>query len=63
MTTDIGELALEARNVPAGDLVALLREQQARKADVVAPAVAIQAKGGMLVLDSTEPVLSLDPPT
>jgi hypothetical protein len=60
MTADAGEIALTARNASIEDLVALLRGQQARKVDVVAPAPAIRAEGGLLVLDGTEPVLGAD---
>ena len=60
MTADAGEIALTARNASIEDLVALLRGQQARKVDVVAPALAIRAEGGLLVLDGTEPVLGAD---
>lgn len=57
MTTEDGELALTARHASVEDLVALLRGQQARKVDVVAPAPAIRAEGGLIVLDQTVPLL------
>jgi hypothetical protein len=57
---DAGELALTARNASIEDLVALLRGQQAQKVVVVAPASAIRAEGGCLVLDGTVPVLGED---
>jgi hypothetical protein len=60
MTADAGELALTARNATIEDLIGLLRRQQARKVDVVAPATAIRAEGGLLVLDGTEPVLGAE---
>ena len=60
MTADAGELALTARNASIEDLVALLRGQQARKVDVVAPASAIRAENGLIVLDQTAPVLTDD---
>ncbi len=47
MTDNSGELALTTRNAPVEDLVALLRGQQARKVDVVAPASAIRATDGL----------------
>jgi hypothetical protein len=50
MTADAGERALSARHASAEELVALLRGQQERKADVVAPAAAIRAQNGLLVL-------------
>ena len=48
------------RNATLGDLAALLRDQQARKVDVVAAAGAIRAAGGQLVIDGTDPVLGTD---
>lgn len=60
MTADGGEVALTARNASVEDLVGLLRGQQARKVDVVAPASAIRAEDGCLVLDGTVPVLGED---
>jgi hypothetical protein len=59
MTADTDHLALTARNASIEDLVALLRGQ-ARKVDMVAPASAIRAEGGCLVLDGTVPVLGED---
>ena len=49
-----------ARNATLGDLAAMLRRQQARKVDVVAPASAIRARGGQLVIDGTDPALGPD---
>jgi hypothetical protein len=46
-----------ARNVTLADLAALLQDQRARKVDVVAPAAAIRAVGGRLVIDGTAPVV------
>jgi len=60
VNADTNELALTARNASVEDLVALLRGQQARKVDVVAPASSIRAEGGYLVLDDTVPVLTGD---
>ena len=42
------------------DLAGLLRDQQARKADIVAPAAAIRARAGRLVVDDSVPVLGAD---
>ncbi len=39
-----------ARNATLEDLAALLRDQQARKVDIVAPATAIHAEGARLVV-------------
>ena len=49
-----------ARHATLDDLAALLRDQQARKVDVVAPAAAIRAQGARLVVEGTEPVLGPD---
>ena len=40
--------------------LALLRDQQARKVDVVASASSVRAEGGCLVLDKTMPLLGAD---
>ncbi len=48
------------RNAGLADLAALLRDQQARKADFVAPAAAIRARGGQLVVDDSAPLLGPD---
>ena len=60
MTTDASVAPLGARNATLADLAALLRDQQARKVDVVAPATAIRAEGTRLVVDGTAPVLGQD---
>lgn len=49
-----------ARNATLADLAGLLRGQQARKADIVAPAAAIRARGGRLVVDDSAPELGPD---
>ena len=49
-----------ARNVTLADLAAMLRGQQARKVDIVAPATAIRARDGHLVIDGTDPVIRAD---
>ena len=51
---------LTARNATIDDLVVLLRDQQARKVDVVTYASSVRAEGGCLVLDGTTPVLDAD---
>jgi hypothetical protein len=58
MTPDTSPVPLGARNATLADLASLLRDQQARKVDVVAPATAIRAVGGRLVVDDSAPVLS-----
>jgi hypothetical protein len=60
MTADVSCVPVTARNATLADLAALLRDQQARKVDVVAPAAAIRAEGGWLVLDGTVPDLGED---
>ena len=60
MTAGIAGDALTARNATLQDLAGLLRGQQARKVDVVAPASAIRAEGGLLVLDETVPEIGPD---
>ena len=61
MTSDLPEPAAGGtRNATIADLAALLREQQARKVDIVAPAAAIRARSGQLVIDGTDPVLGAD---
>jgi hypothetical protein len=48
------------RYATVDDLVVLLRDQQARKVDIVASASSVRAEGGCLVLDQTMPVLGAD---
>jgi hypothetical protein len=60
MTIGTSMAPLGARNATLTDLAALLRDQQARKADVVAAASAIRARGGQLVVADTAPVLGED---
>jgi len=57
--THSGTPVLTTRNATLEDLAALLRDQQARKVDVVAAATAIRADSGRLVL-SAEPQLTSD---
>ncbi len=51
---------LATRNASVQDLAALLQEQHARKLDVVAPAAAIRAESGRLVLSGTGAQLTDD---
>jgi hypothetical protein len=60
MTTDTPAAPPGARNATLQDLAALLRDQQARKADIVAPAAAIRARDGRLVIDDSAPELGPD---
>ena len=52
------DVPLHARNASLGDLASILKDQHARKVDVVAPASTIRARGGLLVIDGAEPVIS-----
>ena len=45
-----------ARNAMLADLAAMLRDQQARRVDIAAPASAIRAAGGQLVIDGIDHV-------
>jgi hypothetical protein len=58
--SDLTPAPTGARNTTLADLARLLREQQARKADIVAPATAIRAYGAQLVIDDTVPELGPD---
>ena len=60
MSLDTSAAPLGARNATLTDLAVLLREQQARKVDVVASSAAIRARHGQLVVDGTAPVLGED---
>ena len=61
MTTDTTpDPPAGVRNATLGDLAGLLRDQQARKVDIVASASAIRARNGQLVIDGTDPVLGPD---
>jgi hypothetical protein len=51
MTLDTFAAPPGVRNATLDDLAALLRDQQARKVDIVAPATAIRARGAQLVVD------------
>ncbi len=60
MTPDTTAAAAGARNVTLGDLAGMLRDQQARKVDIVVPATAIRARHGQLTIDGTDPVFGSD---
>jgi hypothetical protein len=53
-------VAMETRNAGLEDLVALLREQHARKIDMVVPASAIRAEEGLIRVRGAEPVITED---
>jgi hypothetical protein len=48
------------RNAELGDLVTMLRDQQARKVDVVAPATTLRSVDGIIRSTGTDPVISDD---
>jgi hypothetical protein len=60
MTVDISAISRRVPHASLGDLAALLRDQQARKLDIVAPAAAIRVQDGALVVDDSVPVLGED---
>ena len=60
MTTSPPAPVLTARHATLADLAALLRDQQSRKLDVVAPATALRSAGARLVIDGTDAQLSAD---
>ncbi|UQS95195.1 hypothetical protein Pam4_52 [Pseudanabaena phage Pam4] len=51
---------ITTRNADLGSLLTLLKEQHTRKIDVVAPAAAVRAQDGALLLRGTEAVLTED---
>ena len=60
MTTPPSAPVLTTRHATLADLAALLRDQQTRKLDVVAPAAALRSAGARLVIDGTGAQLSAD---
>jgi hypothetical protein len=58
--SDTAAAPLGVRHATLADMAALLREQQARKVDIVAPAGVVHASGGRLVIEASEPVLGPD---
>ena len=54
----VGDLPITARNATLADLAGILKDQQARKVDIVAPATAICSEGGRWVVDGAEPVIT-----
>lgn len=60
MTVDTSAAPPGARNATLADLAGLLRDQQARKVDIVTSAAAIRARNGRLVVDDSAPVLGAD---
>jgi hypothetical protein len=60
MTSDTPVVPVRAPHATLADLAALLRDQQARKVDIVAPAKAIRAREARLVVDDSAPLLGED---
>ena len=60
MSLDTSAAMPGTRNATLADMVTILRGQRARRLDVVAPAAAIHAHDGNLVIDSTVPQLGAD---
>ncbi|MEV6987473.1 DUF932 domain-containing protein [Sphaerisporangium sp. NPDC051017] len=58
MTTPAPAEVLTTRHADLKDLVTLLRDQQGRKVDVVAPPTALRAERGRLIISGTEPMLT-----
>ena len=48
------------RNATLGDLAEMLKSQQSRKLDVIAPATRLRAERGILVVEGTEAILNED---
>ena len=53
-----GDVPLHARNASLADLASMLKDQHARKVDVVAPATTIRSTDGLLVIEGAEPVIT-----
>jgi hypothetical protein len=60
MESKMTAVLTEARNANLGDLAEMLKDQHARKIDVVAPASAIESKGGLIHVTGTEAILTSD---
>ncbi|MET8139910.1 hypothetical protein ABZU32_06315 [Sphaerisporangium sp. NPDC005288] len=58
MTTPAPAEELTTRHADLQDLVALLRDQQGRKLDIVTPPTALRADRGRLIISGAEPILS-----
>jgi hypothetical protein len=58
MTTSAPAEESTTRHADLADLVALLRDQQGRKVDIVATPSALRAERGRLVISGTEPILT-----
>jgi hypothetical protein len=60
MTADLSAHLHRVPHATLPDIAALLRDQQARKVDVVAPASAIRSRGARLAVDESAPLLGED---
>ncbi|MET8160375.1 DUF932 domain-containing protein [Sphaerisporangium sp. NPDC005289] len=58
MTTPAPAEELTTRHADLQDLVALLRDQQGRKVDIVTPPTALRADRGRLLISGAEPILT-----
>ena len=56
----VGDLPVTARNATLGDLASILREQQARKVDIVTPAPALSSEGGVWKVDGADPIITAE---
>ena len=56
----VGDLPITARNASLSDLATMLKDQNTRKVDVVAPATAIRSEQGVWVVDGVEPTITAD---
>ena len=59
-TEHVGDLPLTTRHANLGDLATILKDQQARKVDVVAPAPSIRSEHGTWIVKGAEPELTAD---
>ncbi len=57
MNADVAAVPRRVPHATLADLAGLLRDQQARKLDIVVPAAAIRARGGSLLVGGSVPVL------
>ena len=58
MNPDVPATPVRAAHATLAQMASLLRDQQARKVDVVAPATAIRARSGQLVIDDSTPLIT-----
>lgn len=56
----IGDLPVTARNATLADLAAILKDQQARKVDIVAPASALRSEEGVWQVEGADPIITAE---